>query len=120
MITNLCFGLTCLLIPILIELFKLQAGLNLSDAGHSFAEIFIFCAFCWLVVQILRLDKQIYLWNLSQQGPQPQTAARKIVNKMKNVPLESPNPEQPKEPDFHGARPLFGTLFKNHRTVKSL
>ena len=77
MVTNLCFGLTCLLIPMLIELLNLQAHLQLSNAGHSFMEVLIVCGIYWLFLQILRLDEQLYLRNLVDQLPLPDAPGQK-------------------------------------------
>jgi hypothetical protein len=67
MVTNLCFGLTCLLIPVLIELFNLQTSLHISNTDHTLVEVLILCGMYWLFVQILRLDEWLYLRNFIQQ-----------------------------------------------------
>lgn len=90
MITNFCFGLICLLIPLLIELLNLQAALRLSNTGHSIVEVLILCGAYWLFVQILRLDEWLYLRYFFEQ---------------KSIPEQR-------------SRPTFINALKNHRTVK--
>lgn len=67
MATNLCFGLTLLLVPAMIGLFSLQAAYPLSHAGHTLLEALILGGISWLFVLILRLDKWLYLQNYLPQ-----------------------------------------------------
>lgn len=121
MITNLCFGLTFLLIPLLIELFNLQAGLHLSNFGHSLVEVIIVCLFYWLLMQILRLDDLLYLRNYTRYI---HPSIPKKVEHIKNVqPFQRAETEQVKQTRkyiFHDLLMTFGSLFKGHRTAKLL
>jgi hypothetical protein len=69
MVTNLCFGLTCLLIPVLIELFDLQSGFRTTNTGHALIEVLILCGIYWMFMQILRLDEWLYLRYYIQENP---------------------------------------------------
>ena len=123
MVTNLCFGLTFLLIPLLIELFYLQAGLQLTDAGHSIVEVLIVCGIYWLFIQILRLDERLYLWNFANRKPFSDATSRKIGRETSDEPNSLPEPtktEQIQEPAFHGRQMSSGALIKNRRTIKPL
>jgi hypothetical protein len=123
MVTNLCFGLTCLLIPLLIELFYLQASLQLTDAGHTLVEVLIVCGIYWLFIQILRLDERLYLWNFAKLKPRSDATSRKIGRETSIEPispLEHTKTEHLQEPAYLGRRMSFGTQIKNRRTIKPL
>ena len=123
MITNICFGLAVLLIPLLIELFNLQAGLHLSGFGHSLAEVLILFLFYWLLLQILHLDELLY-WRYYWQDKNSSTPKNLNVEYIERLPLvqktDIKKVKQTQKPIFHGLRMIFGGLFKNHRTVKPL
>ncbi len=76
MMTNICFGLTCLLIPLTVAMLRLQSGLHISSFDHTLVEILILCAFIWLMLQILRLDERLYYRWLSQQKHDPSVRNR--------------------------------------------
>lgn len=63
MLTNVCWGLTILTVPLLIELFRVQAGLNLSNTGHTTAEVLAVMIVGWLIWKISQLDYRLYLRN---------------------------------------------------------
>jgi hypothetical protein len=67
MLTNVCWGLTILTIPVLIELFRVQAGLNLSATGHTIAELLIVVIVGGLIWKIGQLDYRLYLRNCVRQ-----------------------------------------------------
>lgn len=121
MVTNLCFGLTCLLIPVLIELFNLQAGLHISYTGHALIEVLILCGAYWLFIQILRLDEWLYLRNLIQPtsfSQQERSNARRNAHVRRIVPVERSQTRQIKATAFHWPRIPIENFLKNHRTVK--
>lgn len=123
MVTNFCLGLTCLLIPVAIELFNLQAGLQLTNAGHAAAEVFILCGIYWLLMQILRLDAYLYLRNLLPREPAPKAAVQKMGAETNIDPaplVKTPKNEPYREPALHGIQLLFRTRIKDHRTIKSI
>lgn len=61
MLTNFGFGLALLLIPLMIELFAWEADLNVSILGHTLVGIVILFGIYWLIMQVIRLDEQLYL-----------------------------------------------------------
>lgn len=67
MVTNFCFSLALLLIPLFVDLLNVQAVLTLSRFGHAVAEVLISCCISWLIIQILRLDYWPYLQSLIRQ-----------------------------------------------------
>lgn len=119
MVTNLCFGLTCLLLPLLIELFSLQAALELTDVGHSVAEVLIVCGIYWLFVQIIHLDERLYLWNFAKRKPLAEKIGRETSIEPLS-PLEPTRTEQIQGAAFHGRRMSSEALIKNRRTIKPL
>lgn len=123
MVTNLCFGLTFLLVPLLIELFNLQAALRLSDTGHAAAEILILGGIFWLLMQILRLDEHLYLQALRQQEHKPEAAVQNIQKEIYPAPITQTGINingQPKDHALRRARLLLENIMKNRRTIKPL
>ncbi len=124
MVTNLCFGLTCLLIPVLIELFNLQAGFHTTNMGHALIEVLILCGIYWLFMQILRLDEWLYLRNYFQERPISKPERRSARDESLVQPIshalaaERTHIKQPKAAAFHWLRLPFENVLKNHRTVK--
>jgi hypothetical protein len=121
MLTNLCFGVTCLLIPVLIELFNLQAGLPISNTDHTLVEILILCGMYGLFLQILRLDERLYLQNLIQRKYISAPERRKATiekHVQSSASAELTHPSQPKAAAFHRPRLPFENVDKDHRTVK--
>lgn len=123
MVTILCFGLTSLLIPVLIELCHLQAGLHPTNAGHTIAQVVILCGFYWLIMQILRLDEYHYFRYLLPNEPVSKAAVRKFTVEPSKVAvnqMKRPERELPQEPPLRGPRLRFNLFFKNHRMNKPL
>jgi len=121
MITNLCFGLTCLLIPLSFMLWNWQAALQLSNTGHLIVEGLIICGTFWLLEQILRLDEQLYYRYFLEHRDIPNTMNRqvRIDNGIARVQQNRTAPTEPlNTPAFHGLRMQFGNLLKNHRGIK--
>lgn len=106
MVTNLGFGLICLLIPVLIELFNLQASLSISNTGHTLFEVLILCGMYWLFMQILRLDERLYLryWIKQKHISEPKGSVQPAT------PVEQTQTRQPLL--------LFKNGPKDHREVK--
>jgi len=65
--SNISFLLTCLTIPLFIELFDLQSKLSLSSTGHTILEVLIVLGIFWLIVLIDRFDRWLYLHNFSSE-----------------------------------------------------
>lgn len=121
MVTNLCFGLTCLLIPITFLLWSWQAALQLTDTGHSIVEALIICGIFWLLIQILHLDELLYYRYFLKQrevsnamsGKVGLASSIEIMQKNTAMPIESLHPSV-----FHGLQMQFRNLPKNHREIK--
>ena len=65
--SNISFLLTCLTIPVFIELFDLQSKLSLSSTGHTVVEVLIMLGIFWLILLIDRFDRWLYLHNYSSE-----------------------------------------------------
>ena len=63
--SNICFILTCLTIPLFLELFDIQSKLSLSSTGHTIVEVLIVLGIFWLILLIDRFDRWLYLRSLS-------------------------------------------------------
>ncbi|HEY9075167.1 MAG TPA: hypothetical protein VIO61_01395 [Anaerolineaceae bacterium] len=121
MATNLCFGLTCLLIPVLIELFNLQAGFRTTNTGHALIEILILSVIFWMFIQILRLDKWLYLhYYLMEKSPlESKHNQAMIVSRVQPTsPAEQTTVQKTKAASFHQPHQPFVNIPKHHRTVK--
>lgn len=124
MVTNLCFGLTCLLIPMLIELFNLQTGFRTTNTGHALIEVLIICGIYWLFTQILRLDEWLYLRNYFQERPILKPERRNAGHESlvqpipQTLPVERTHIKPSKAAAFLRPRIPIENLLKNHRTVK--
>ena len=59
--SNICFLLSCLLVPLSFGLIDLQSTLPLNGAVHILLEILIVLAIFWLIWLLNRFDRWLYL-----------------------------------------------------------
>ncbi len=59
--SNICFLLSCLLVPLSFGLFDLQSTLPLNGTVHTLFEILIILAIFWLIWLLNRFDRWLYL-----------------------------------------------------------
>ena len=59
--SNICFLLSCLLVPLSFSLIDLQSTLPLNGAVHTLFEILIILAIFWLIWLLNRFDRWLYL-----------------------------------------------------------
>ena len=65
--SNISLLLTCLTIPLFIELFNIQSKLPLSSTGHTIVEVLIALGIFGLILLIDRFDRWLYLHNFSSE-----------------------------------------------------
>ena len=97
--SNICFFLNILMIPLSFGLIDLQSTLPLSSAGHTVLEILILLVIYWMIWLINRFDRWLYLHsyipgtkNLVEQN---RTTEASILTSKASIPSGRANNKNP-------------------------
>jgi hypothetical protein len=103
--SNICFLLSCLMIPLSFGLIDLQSTLPLTGTEHTVFEVLIVLVIFWLIWQINRLDRWLYLHYFSS----------KKKNSLPHTPIEETGifiAETSMTPDCAGDKKQTGEIEK--------
>jgi len=66
--SNICFLLSCLMVPLSFGLIDLQSTLPLTGTEHTVVEVLILLVIFWLIWLINQVDRWLYLHNFSSEN----------------------------------------------------